>query len=110
MRGKLFAASFGSDFSTLKRLRILGSSGISEALYSLIAIVMMELAFIPLKSIFQMVAISFSIKALYSIVLAGPSNLPVHYLKNLTGMDAYDFSEQFTPFKYVKNKRVVVYD
>ncbi|OGV27551.1 MAG: hypothetical protein A3F18_08105 [Legionellales bacterium RIFCSPHIGHO2_12_FULL_37_14] len=91
-------------------LRSLGASSISEALYSLIAIVMMELASIPLKSIFQVVVLSFSIKALYSIVLAGPSNLLVNYLKKLTGMDVYDFPEQFTPFKYTKNEQVVVYD
>lgn len=84
-------------------LRSLGSSTISEALYSLIAIVMMELASIPVKSILQVAATSFSIKVIYSVVLAAPSNFLVNYLKKLTGMDVYDFPEQFTPFKYLKN-------
>ncbi|GGI82686.1 queuosine precursor transporter [Legionella impletisoli] len=82
-------------------LRSLGSSTISEALYSFIAIIMMELASIPLKNILQVAAISFSIKAIYSIVFAGPANVLVNYLKNLTGIDVYDFPEKFTPFKYL---------
>ena len=86
-------------------LRSLGSATVAEALYSLIAIVMMELASIPLKNILQVAAISFSIKAISSILLAGPSNLLVNYLKKLTGMDVYDFPEQFTPFKYLKKNQ-----
>lgn len=89
-------------------LRSLGSSTISEALYSLIAIFMMEIASIPLKSILQLVAISFSIKVIYSIVLAGPANLLVNYLKKITGIDVYDFPTQFTPFKYARNNQETV--
>ena len=89
-------------------LRSLGSSTISEALYSLIAILMMEIASLPLKSILQVMTISFSIKAIYSIVLAGPANMLVHYLKKLTGIDVYDFPTQFTPFKYAKNNQETV--
>ncbi|MBA2649222.1 MAG: queuosine precursor transporter [Legionella sp.] len=86
-------------------LRSLGSSTFSEALYSLIAIFMMELNSIPLKDIFKVVAISFSIKAIYSIIFAGPANILVNYLKNITGIDVYDFPKQFTPFKYTNKYR-----
>lgn len=89
-------------------LRSLGSSTISEALYSFIAIIMMELASIPLKNILQVAAISFTIKALYSIVFAGPANILVNYLKNLTGIDVYDFPKKFTPFKYLDEKKRAV--
>lgn len=89
-------------------LRSLGSSTISEALYSLIAIFMMEIASIPLKRILQVVAISFSIKVIYSIVLAGPANLLVNYLKKITGIDVYDFPTQFTPFKYARNNQKAI--
>jgi len=68
-------------------LRSLGASTFSEALYSLIAILMMEIGSIPNNRILQVVAISFSIKVLYSIVLAGPANLLVNYLKNITGAE-----------------------
>ncbi|MDF1678851.1 MAG: queuosine precursor transporter [Legionellaceae bacterium] len=91
-------------------LRSLGSSTFSEALYSLIAILMMEIAAIPLHSILKVVAISFSIKALYSIVFAGPVNLLVGYLKRLTGIDIYDFPKKFTPFKYTQMREGIFYD
>jgi queuosine precursor transporter len=86
-------------------LRSLGASTCSEALYSLIAILMMEFSSIPMKNILQLIAISFSIKVLYSIVFSAPAHLLVNYLKNLTGIDVYDFPKQFTPFKYSKNNQ-----
>lgn len=89
-------------------LRSVGSSTISEALYSLIAILMMELASIPLKSILQVAAVSFSIKVLYSILFAGPANLLVNYLKKITGIDVYDFPKKFTPFKYSKENQELI--
>lgn len=89
-------------------LRSLGSSTFAEALYSFIAIVMMELASIPLKSIMHVVVISFAIKAIYSIIFAGPSNMLVNYLKKSTGIDVYDFPKKFTPFKYSKNNQEAV--
>ena|SRR3990167_2871685 len=81
-------------------LRSLGSSTFSEALYSLLAILMMEISSIPLNSVLKVVLISFLIKAIYSIVLAGPANLLVNYIKKATGIDVYDFPKNFTPFKY----------
>ena len=86
-------------------LRSIGSSLFSEALYSFIAILMMEIVAIPLKSILQVVAVSFSIKVLYSILLAGPANLLVSYLKKVTGIDVYDFPTEFTPFQYATNNQ-----
>lgn len=91
-------------------LRSLGSSTFSEALYSFIAILMMELLSIPLRSIVKVAAISFSIKALYSIVLAAPLSYLVSYLKNLTGIDVYDFPKKFTPFKYSQNHQELLND
>ena len=63
---------------------------------------MMELASIPLNDILKVAAMSFSIKAIYSIVLAYPANILVDYLKRVTGIDVYDFPKKFTPFKYSK--------
>ncbi len=84
-------------------LRSLGSSTISEALYSFIAILMMELASIPFKKIIDVVIISFSIKVAYTVIFAGPVSILVAYLKHLTGIDIYDLPHKFTPFKYIKN-------
>lgn len=91
-------------------LRSLGSSTFSEALYSFIAIIMMEIAAIPLNNILKVAAISFSIKAFYSIILAVPVSFLVNYLKKLTGMDIYDFPQKFTPFRYAKTTRNLSYD
>lgn len=61
---------------------------------------MMETKSILLSRILKVALISFGIKAIYSIVLAGPANLLVYYIKKLTGVDVYDFPKKFTPFKY----------
>lgn len=82
-------------------LRSFGSSTVSEAIYSFLAIMMMELQSIPMNDILKVVAISYSIKATYSIILAFPANMLVNYVKRLTSIDVYDFPKEFTPFKYL---------
>ncbi|MFA6038096.1 MAG: queuosine precursor transporter [Legionellales bacterium] len=71
-------------------LRSFGSSAFSEALYSAIAILMMQVNSIPLQDILQVVILSFLIKATYSIVLAWPANVFVNYIKRKTGIDVFD--------------------
>lgn len=83
-------------------LRSIGSSTFSEALYSFLAILLMELRSIPLDNIFQIMMLSFSIKLIYSGVFAAPANWLVNYVKRTTGVDVYDFPTKFTPFKYPK--------
>lgn len=86
-------------------LRSLGSSTFSEALYSLLAIILMEIQSIPLSNILKLALISYLIKATYSVIFAGPANLLVNYIKKLTGIDVYDFPKNFTPFKYSNNNK-----
>jgi uncharacterized integral membrane protein (TIGR00697 family) len=86
-------------------LRSLGSSTFSEALYSFLAILMMELNSIPLNDVLKVVIISYLIKVTYSIIFAGPANLLVNYIKKQTGIDVYDFPKKFTPFKYLNVKQ-----
>ena len=88
-------------------LRSIGSSTFSEMLYSFIAILMMQFASIPLREILKVAAISFSIKAIYSIVLAFPAHILVNHLKRITGIDVYDFPKKFTPFKYSEKTQEV---
>lgn len=80
-------------------LRSLGSSVFSEALYSFIAIVMMETKAIPFMHILKVISMSYGIKAVYSLVFAFPANYLVDYLKRYTGIDVYDFPKRFTPFQ-----------
>ncbi|MGD9152827.1 MAG: queuosine precursor transporter [Gammaproteobacteria bacterium] len=82
-------------------LRSLGSSTFSEALYSFLAILLMELKSIPLHNVLKIILISYLIKASYSFIFAGPAQLLVNYIKRLTGIDVYDFPKRFTPFKYL---------
>lgn len=86
-------------------LRSLGSSTFSEAIYSFLAILMMEIKSIPLTSVFKVILVSFIIKATYSIIFAGPANLLVNYIKKITGIDIYDFPKIFIPFKYSNKNR-----
>ena len=83
-------------------LRSLGSSTIAEALYSFIAILMMEIGSIPLASIWKVIVISYFIKVSYSILFAWPGNLIVNYIKSTTKIDVYDYPANYNPFK--KNK------
>ena len=82
-------------------LRSIFSSTFSEALYSLIAIVMMETNSIRFHDVLQVVVISYLIKATYILIFAAPANILVNYIKRKTGIDVYDFPQRFTPFKYL---------
>ena len=86
-------------------LRSLCSSTFSEALYSCIAILMMEINSIPLNDVLKVVVISYLIKATYSLIFAAPANVLVNYIKKRTGIDVYDFPQKFTPFKYLNLDR-----
>ena len=86
-------------------LRSLGSSTFSEALYSFLAILLMELKSIPLNNVLKVIIISYLIKASYSLIFAGPANLLVNYIKKITGIDVYDFPKSFTPFKYLNTNQ-----
>jgi queuosine precursor transporter len=78
-------------------LRSLGSSTIAEALYSAIAIFMMEIGHIPFSYIYKVVLTSYLIKVSYSIIFAAPVNLLVNYMKEAIYSDtaqAVDVSKQ----------------
>ena len=83
-------------------LRSSGSSIFSEAIYSLIAVLMIELYSIPTYKLFKIVLVIYLIKAACTIIFSTPANLLVTYLKKITGIDVYESSKEFTPFKYKK--------
>ncbi len=85
-------------------LRSIGSSTFSEALYSLIAVVMIEINSIPSKNLVKIVIAIYLVKAVTSILFAIPSQFFVNYIKKRIGIDVYDFHKKFTPFKYKKIK------
>lgn len=81
-------------------LRSLGSNTISEAIYSCIAILLMELQSIPLVQILKVLAVSYSIKLSYNIILIYPLQLIINLIRRKTGIDVYDFDHKFIPSKY----------
>ena len=85
-------------------LRSLGACTLSELLYSLIAILLMEIQALPLPPVFKIVALSYLIKMTYNILLVAPAQGLVNYIRNTTGIDVYDFRHDFTPSKYFKLK------
>jgi hypothetical protein len=85
-------------------LRSIGSSVVSEILYSVIAITMMQLGKTPLNHIFYMALISCSTKVLYSVIFAYPANLLTNYIKRTTGVDVYETPTTFSPFRFFKSK------
>ena len=86
-------------------LRSLGSCTISELLYSLVAILLMEVQSIPLAYIFRVVAISYLIKMIYNLAFIAPAQALVNYIRRVTGIDVYDFKHTYTPSKYYKLQR-----
>jgi uncharacterized integral membrane protein (TIGR00697 family) len=55
-------------------IRSLGASTIAEALYSLIAICIMELRNLSMKNIISVIILSYLIKVTYSVIFAFPAN------------------------------------
>lgn len=82
-------------------IRSLGSSSLAEAIYSFIAIILMEIFSIPLTNILKVILLSYSIKLLYSLFFAFPVTSLVKFLKNYSGVDIYDFPKQLTPEAYL---------
>ena len=81
-------------------LRSLGTCSISELLYSLTAIMLMELQSIPFQNIIKVVALSYLIKMSYNLLFIYPAQLVVNKIRNKAGVDVYDFNRQFTPSFY----------
>jgi uncharacterized integral membrane protein (TIGR00697 family) len=77
-------------------LRSLGSSTIAEAIYSLIAIILMEVGSIPPSSMIKLILTSYLIKVIYSLMFAVPSNVLVYWIKHSTRMTPTAYREKIT--------------
>jgi len=82
-------------------LRSIGSSGIGEAIYSILNIWPMLLGSLALSKLPILIFWSIAIKILYTIILAYPATILVNFLKRVDG----DFNDgiDFNPFKQDKN-------
>ncbi|OGT36246.1 MAG: hypothetical protein A3F11_06815 [Gammaproteobacteria bacterium RIFCSPHIGHO2_12_FULL_37_14] len=78
-------------------LRSIGASTIAEACYSAIAILMIGFGSLSFSTMLSVIAISYAIKLLSSIVFAYPANILINYIKSNYKIDVYD-SINYNPF------------
>ncbi|MCD6048481.1 MAG: hypothetical protein K0S08_2128 [Gammaproteobacteria bacterium] len=87
-------------------LRSIGASGIGEAIYSVLAssVVFLVSYLSPigvssLNDALSVMVTAFFFKISFSVILALPANMIVMVLKRVEGVDNYDYSTDFNPFK-----------
>lgn len=80
-------------------LRSLGASTIGEAIFTMIAYLTEFLGVVPLSTLIQLMTISFVVKILMGPILVIPASILARIIKKIEGVDAYDYSTNFNPFK-----------
>ncbi len=81
-------------------LRSLGASTISEFIFTVLAVLLIQLGKLPLSGILTIIITSYSLKVIYSIFLAYPANLLALIIKKADEVDVYDYNTNFNPFKF----------
>ena len=71
-------------------LRCIGSSAIAEAFYSALNVWAILLGSLPASKIAMIMCWSYTLKIVFTLVMAYPAMLLVRFLKNAEGVDAYD--------------------
>lgn len=82
-------------------LRSIGSSAIGETTYSILNIWPILLGSLELSKLPMIIFWSFSLKIIYTIILAYPASLLVQLLKKIDGINVYDYGTHFNPFKKI---------
>lgn len=80
-------------------LRSLGASTIGETVFTLIAYLTEFLGVVPFSKILQLMSISFAVKLIFGPLLVIPASIIAKIVKKVEGVDCYDFSTDFNPFK-----------
>jgi len=80
-------------------IRSIGASAISEALFTFMAVFLIQFGKLPLDSMLKIAVVSYSLKLFYSIIFATPVNMIANYLKRVEKVEPYDYSLKFNPFK-----------
>ena len=80
-------------------LRSLGASVIGELTFTVVAYLIEFSGVVPLSNLLHLMVISFAIKLFFNPLLIIPSIFLVFKLKQLEGVDVYDFRTNFNPFK-----------
>jgi len=80
-------------------LRSLGASTISEFIFTVLAVFLIQIGKLPLSGILTVIITSYSLKVIYAVLLAFPANLLTIAIKKADGIDVYDHCTNFNPFK-----------
>lgn len=80
-------------------LRSLGSTGVGEAIYTIIASSLGFIGLIPSNKIITLVISTYLIKILYAVIFVYLGVISVKFLKKKEGIDVYDYHTDFNPFK-----------
>ncbi len=84
--------------------RSIGSSTIAEALYSLIAVVMIKFGSLPSRDLLKIIITIYLVKVLTTLVFAMPSQWFVNYFKRRIGIDVYEAPITFSGDRFKRIK------
>lgn len=87
-------------------LRSLKSSAIGELVFTIIAYLTEFTGILPMSHILQLMAVSFLVKLALSVVLVVPCVVISHWLKQVEGVDIYDYHTNFNPFSLGLNEPI----
>jgi len=80
-------------------LRSLGASTISEFIFTVLAVFLIQMGKLSLSQMLTIMATSYALKVVYAIILAFPANLLTMIIKKADRIDIYDHHTNFNPFK-----------
>lgn len=80
-------------------VRSIGSSSIGEAVFTVIAFTLYFIGHVSFQSVLTIILSTYLIKIVYAIILSGPANLLVYFLKSVDCEEAKTQELSFNPFK-----------
>jgi uncharacterized integral membrane protein (TIGR00697 family) len=80
-------------------LRMLGASIVGQTLFTIITICFNLFYKLPIHKLYEIIAASLIIKVLVLLVFSYPICFIIYFLKQQEGIDVYDYTTYFNPFK-----------
>lgn len=80
-------------------IRSLISTTVGEAVFTVLAFLIMFVGEMSFTHVLQIIAMSYSFKVIYALIAVYPALLLTHFLKNKCGVDVYDYQTNFSPFR-----------
>lgn len=80
-------------------LRSVGASGVGELVFTIITMFLTIINQVPFKDIAFFILVSYGLKLIITVVFAFPSLLVAKFLKKSEGVDVYDYTTNYNPFR-----------